>query len=301
MKSKSSIIGHMACFVAYAIFGVNIVTTKDLTASHLVSPLALFTVRSVCAGALFWLISFFMPGERVAKEDYLKIFAASILGFFFTQITFLMAISEITPMDCSIVSALSPIYTMFIAAVAIKEPITWRKAGGVALSFAGAVYLIINSVSSGGATSTTLRGVVLIVLNSLCFSLYLGIFRPVIQRYSAVTFMKWIFLFSTLLSLPVSAMEFTRIDYAAFTPTLVGELAYLVVGATFVSYLLIPIGQQRIRPTLVSMYSYVQPIVAIAISIIIGMDTLSWQKVIAAATVFGGVVIVSYSRSAKNG
>ena len=81
MKSKSSIIGHMACFVAYAIFGVNIVTTKDLTASHLVSPLALFTVRSVCAGALFWLISFFMPGERVAKEDYLKIFAASILGF----------------------------------------------------------------------------------------------------------------------------------------------------------------------------------------------------------------------------
>ena len=113
--------------------------------------------------------------------------------------------------------------------------------------------------------------------------------------------MKWIFLFSTLLSLPVSAMEFTRIDYAAFTPTLVGELAYLVVGATFVSYLLIPIGQQRIRPTLVSMYSYVQPIVAIAISIIIGMDTLSWQKVIAAATVFGGVVIVSYSRSAKNG
>ena len=204
-------------------------------------------------------------------------------------------------MDCSIVSALSPIYTMFIAAVAIKEPITWRKAGGVALSFSGAVYLIINSVSSGGATSTTLRGVVLIVLNSLCFSLYLGIFRPVIQRYSAVTFMKWIFLFSTLLSLPVSAMEFTRIDYAAFTPTLVGELAYLVVGATFVSYLLIPIGQQRIRPTLVSMYSYVQPIVAIAISIIIGMDTLSWQKVIAAATVFGGVVIVSYSRSAKNG
>ena len=111
----------MACFVAYAIFGVNIVTTKDLTASHLVSPLALFTVRSVCAGALFWLISFFMPGERVAKEDYLKIFAASILGFFFTQITFLMAISEITPMDCSIVSALSPIYTMFIAAVEDME------------------------------------------------------------------------------------------------------------------------------------------------------------------------------------
>jgi drug/metabolite transporter (DMT)-like permease len=74
------------------------------------------------------------------------------------------------------------------------------------------------------------------------------------------------------------------------------ELAFLIVCATFVTYFLVPVGQKRLRPTLVSMYSYVQPIVAIVVSIYVGMDTLSWQKVLAAVTVFTGVIIVSRSR-----
>ncbi|HBK28631.1 MAG TPA: EamA family transporter, partial [Parabacteroides sp.] len=91
---------------------------------------------------------------------------ASILGFFLTQVSFLMAISDITPMDCSIVSALSPVYTMFIAAIALKEPITWEKAGGVVVSFCGIVYLILNSVSSAnGVTQTKPVGVALIIVN----------------------------------------------------------------------------------------------------------------------------------------
>ena len=75
------------------------------------------------------------------------------------------------------------------------------------------------------------------------------------------------------------------------------ELSYLIVCATFISYFLIPFGQRRIRPTLVSMYSYIQPIVAIGISIIIGMETFTWQKVLAAIMVFIGVIIVSQSKS----
>ena len=89
-------------------------------------------------------------------------------------------------------------------------------------------------------------------------------------------------------------------DYSQLSSTYLSELAFLIVCSTFITYFLIPVGQKRIRPTLVSMYSYVQPIIAIVISICIGMDTLSWQKILAAAMVFGGVVMVNYSRSAKS-
>lgn len=241
-----------------------------------------------------------MPYEKVEKRDYIQIFAASILGFFLTQITFLFAISDITPMDCSIVSALSPIYTMFIAAVAIKEPITLRKAGGVILSFCGIIYLILHSTGAvEGVTETKPIGLILMILNSLCFSLYLGIFKPIIQKYSVITFMKWIFLFSLLLSLPFAGQELVQINYTALPTPVLFDLGFLILFATFISYFLIPFGQKRIRPTLVSMYSYVQPIIAIFLSVYIGMDTLSWQKVIATITVFTGVIIVSYSRSRK--
>lgn len=301
MIQNKSTIGHIACFIAYAIFGFNIIVCKDLTSGSHVSPMAIFFLRSIGAGLIFWLISLFMPAEKVDKRDYLKIFAASIFGFFLTQITFLMAISEITPMDCSIVSSMSPIYTMFIAAIVLREPITLKKAGGVLLSFAGIIYLILNSTrSTGGVAESSVIGIALMVANSICFSLYLGMFKPTIAKYSVVTFMKWIFLFSTIVSLPFAGGEIISLDYSTLPTSFLGELAFLIICATFITYFLIPIGQKHIRPTLVSMYSYVQPIIAIAISIFIGMDTLSWQKIVAATTVFAGVVLVSFSRAAKS-
>ena len=298
MKEKT--IGHLACFIAYAIFGINIIVCKDLTSSRLISPIALFGLRSLGAGLLFWLISYFLPKEKVDQKDFGKILMASLLGFFLTQVTFLMAIPDITPMDCSIVSSLSPIYTMFIAAYVLKEPITLRKAGGVAISFFGIIYLIMNSVTgAGGTIETSWVGILLMIANSLSFSLYLGLFKPVITKYSVITFMKWIFLFATLFSFPWTISELRTFDYSLLTSTYLSELAFLIICSTFITYFLIPLGQKRIRPTLVSMYSYVQPIIAIVISIWVGMDTLSWQKLLAAAMVFGGVVLVNYSRSAK--
>ena len=299
MKEKTT--GHLACFIAYAIFGINIIVCKDLTSSRLISPLALFCLRSLGAGSLFWIISCFLPKEKVEKKDYGKIMMASLLGFFLTQMTFLIAIPDITPMDCSIVSSLSPIYTMFIAAFALKEPITLRKVGGVAISFLGVIYLILNTVTGQGSTvETSWVGILLMIANSLCFSLYLGLFKPVITKYSVITFMKWIFLFAAAFSLPLAAKELITFDYGLLSGTYLSELAFLIVCSTFITYFLIPLGQKRIRPTLVSMYSYVQPIIAIVISIWVGMDTLSWQKVLAAVMVFGGVVLVNYSRSAKS-
>jgi drug/metabolite transporter (DMT)-like permease len=109
--------------------------------------------------------------------------------------------------------------------------------------------------------------------------------------------MKWIFLFAFAVSFPFSAQEIITLPWQEIPTIQLAELAYLIVCATFITYFLIPLGQKRIRPTLVSMYSYVQPIIAIVISICIGMDTLTWQKVLAAAMVFGGVIVVSYSKS----
>ncbi len=300
MQDKSKAIGHLACFGAYAIFGLNIIVCKDLMGGHLISPIAIFTLRSLGAGLLFWILSLFLPAEKVEPLDYLKIFAAAFTGYFVTQMTFLVAIPDVTPMHCSILSALTPIYTMFIAALVLKEPLSWKKAGGVLVSLSGVLFLIFNNASSGGVAESKLSGILLMFLNGLSFALYLGIFRPVITKYSVVTFMKWIFLFSSLMSLPFSFKEVIHIQWATIPSAQLWELGFLILFATFTAYFLIPLGQKRIRPTLVSMYSYCQPIIATVISIIIGMDILTWQKVLAALLVFSGVFIVSRSRSASH-
>jgi len=297
---KDILIGHLACAVTYIIFGFNIVICRDIATQGGLAPILLFSIRALVAGLLFWIVSLLMPHERVEPRDLLKLVGAGVLGLFLPQLTFLNAIGLTTPVDLSIIGSITPILTMLTAALFLKEPITWKKVLGVALSFGGVVWLILQSVAmGGGADKTHPLGVVFCIANSLVFALYLGTCRPLISRYSSVTCMKWMFLSSFVLSLPFSLPHLPSTDFAAVPTHVWWGIAYLVFFATFVAYLLIPIGQQRIRPTLVSMYGYLQPIIAIAVAIATGMDTLTFTKLTAALLVFTGVWVVNQSRAAS--
>lgn len=296
---NTKLLGHLSVFFAYTIFGFNIIICKDLTTSSLVSPMGLFCFRAIGATALFWLLSFFMPKEKVERKDLPKIFLASMLGLFLTQISFLKAIQITTPLDTAIITSITPIFTMFVAAIALKEPITLKKAGGVAISFAGVILLILNTVHAGSVTETKPLGIVLMIFNCLFFACYLGIFRPLIAKYNVVTFMKWMFLFSMVVSVPLNIKEMTHIDFSVMPTNYRLELGFLILFSTFIAYFLIPVGQKHLRPTVISLYAYLQPLIATITSIYLGMDHLSWQKVVAAALVFTGVILVNKSRAAK--
>lgn len=290
--------GHLAAATAYAIFGFNIVFCKDIAKAEVISPMALYTLRALVAAVLFWLISIFTPRERVPWRDILKIGAASIIGLFIPQVTFLQAITVSTTIDTSILGSLTPIWTMFFAFFCLGEPLTFKKITGVALSFLGALLLIFNSVhASNGVESTSTAGIILLLINTISFALYLGMFRPLISRYSVITFMKWAFLWSLAISLPLSWHGLVSADYAHITPQVGGEIAFLILAATCVAYFLIPLGQKHLRPTVVSMYTYLQPIIACICSMCMGMDTLTWQKMLAFVLVLGGVAIVNQSRA----
>ena len=294
------LLGHLSTAAAYSIFGLNIVFCKDIANTQCVEPIVLFTLRSGGAALLFFLISVFLPKEKVERSDFVKIAGASVIGLFIPQVTFLVAISMATSIDTAIMSTLGPIFTMIFAFIFLGEPVTLRKAGGVALSFAGVIFLILNSVHLGGASSSTPLGIVLLLVNCLSFSLYLGLFRPVIYKYSVVNFMKWSFLISAVLSLPFSMKGLLNTDFAAIPPKVCFEIGYLILCATCMAYFLIPFGQKRLRPTLVSMYTYLQPIIAAVVSISTGIDTLGWQKILATVLIISGVVLVSKSRAANS-
>lgn len=293
-------IGHLACAAAYIIFGVNVVVCRDIATDGGLQPIVLFSMRALVAGALFWLVSLFTPREPVPWRDLLRLAGAGVLGLFMPQLTFLHAIAHTTPVDLSVMSTTTPIFTMFVAAIFLREPITWMKALGVALSFGGILWLILQSTfASNGPSETEPIGIMYCFANYIVFALYLGTCRPLIARYTVVTSMKWMFLASFLLSLPFSMPHLPQSDFAAVPLQVWWEIGFMIFFSTFLAYYLIPVGQQRIRPTLVSMYGYLQPIIAIAVAIWTGMDRLTFTKVLAALLVFTGVWVVNQSRAAK--
>lgn len=296
MEKNSALAGNLACFTAYAIFGFNIISCKSIANDGHITPMALFCLRSFGATALFWLWSLFTdPRDQVARKDLWKVALASFLGLFLTQVSFLFAIKQTTAIDVSILSSLTPIMTLIISAIVIKERITWSGVTGIVLSLVGVLILIFNCVNiRSGAASTSVWGIVLMMVNTLCFASYVGIFKPLIQKYSVVTFMKWMFLFSSLMALPFSFSAFAASDLSAVPADVMGQVLYVVVFATFVAYFLIPIGQKRLRPVVVCMYTYVQPVIAMVIALAMGLDTLNALKIVATVLVFVGVGLVNF-------
>lgn len=290
-------IGNLSCFAAYFIFGFNIVFCKNIANCALVSPIALFCFRSFGALILFCIWSLASGNrEKVEVGDMWKVALASFLGLFLTQISFLKAVTMATAVDVSILSVLSPVMAMIVAAVALRERIRLSGILGLGMSMAGVIFLILNthSVTSGAAT-TSVWGVLLMIVNTLAFACYVGIFKPLIQKYSVVCFMKWMFLFSSLFALPFGVKDLMTLDYASIPLDIVLQILYVVVFATFVSYFLIPIGQKYISPVLVCMYSYLQPIMAMAISLAMGLDVMTWSKAVACILVFIGVSVVNFA------
>ena len=296
MEKNSALIGNLACFTAYDIFGFNIISCKNIAIDGNITPMALFCLRSFGATLLFWIwLLFTAPREQVEKKDLWKVAIASFLGLFMTQLSFLFAITKCTAIDASIMSTLSPIMTLIISAIVIKERITWSGITGIVLSLVGVIILIFNCVSiRSGADSTSIWGILGMIANTLCFASYVGIFKPLIQKYSVVTFLKWMFLFSSLMALPFAFGAFGASNLAAVPMNIMWHVIYVVIGATFIAYFLIPIGQKRLRPVVVCMYTYVQPVIAMVIALAMGLDTLNLLKVLATVLVFVGVGLVNF-------
>ena len=298
MNDFSKAKGHLAIFAANAIFGLGVPVTKALL-DDWVTPMGYMASRCVFAAVIFWVIAYFMPKEPVEKRDLVVIMLAGLLGFVISQTLTAWALDFTTPVYYSLVAAMTPVAVMILAAIFLKENITAVKIVGVLLAIAGALLMLFISWQSGTGKNDLL-GIFLTVLSMLTWAVYLIVTRKVSAKYSSVTQMKYVFLVSAIVTLPIALFTEPqqRLYSSAWEWSGVIEMAFIVLFATVLGYFLIPYGQKRIRPTLVSMYSYLQPIIATVISIVTGLDILTWQKLLATILVFAGVWLVIRSRAA---
>ncbi|MDR1005242.1 MAG: DMT family transporter [Bacteroidales bacterium] len=294
MKEASK--GHLSIFAVNLIFGFNTPITKSVLSELHIQPLALTFLRFAGAAAAFWIASCFIKTAKATKKDIGLFFIASILGIVLNQMLFVVGLASTSPVDASIIVTIVPILTMIIAAFYLKEPVTTKKVAGVLIGLAGALLLILTSNHSG-AQSGSLKGDLLCIGSCLAYATYLTVFRDLIKRNHPVVLMKWMMLFGALISTPFCYQSVIAVDIPSLTTDEILKVCYVVLFATFVAYLLIAIGQARLRPTTLTMYNYFQPVVTTLISVYLGLDVFGWHKALAAGLVFLGVYVVTKSKS----
>lgn len=296
MMDKHKIEGHSAVLLANVIFGLGVPVTK-LLLDEWVSPMAYMATRCMGAAAIFWLISLFMPRERVERRDLLVIMGGGLLGFVVSQTLTAWALHFTTPVYFSIIATLTPVATMVCAALLIGERLSLRGALGVAIGVVGALLMVMVGWQ-GGSGMNDLLGIGLAVLSLLTWAVYLIITRKVSVKYTAVTQMKWVFLVSTLAVLPFSwtDLQASRLYSSQWAWSGVAEMAFIVVFATVAGFFAIPFALRYLKTTTVSVYTNLQPIVASFVAIAIGQDLLSWDKPVSLALVLLSAWIVNNSQ-----
>lgn len=303
--TKEQRYGHLAMLTASIAWGLMAPISKAAMNSDAVSAMLVADIRIFGAAILFWIFSLFTKNEKVAdKADYVKFFFAGLFAIILNQCVYVTGVSMTSPVDASIITTTLPIVTMIFAAIFIKEPITGRKAGGVLLGACGALLLLFGnrllpgaSVYAASGHSSSLTGDLLCFLAQCSYAIYLVIFRDLIKKYSPVTLMKWMFTFASVIMIPISGRSLALTGWSSISMTEYAELAYVLVFGTFLCYLIVPVGQKYLRPTLVAMYNYVQPVVAAVAAIIWGMDSFNILKVVAVVLIFSGVLLVNRSKA----
>ena len=295
-KHSNPIIAHLSMFMACAFWGLMAPLGKDAM-THGIDGMDMVAFRVAGGAMLFWLTSLFVRHEHVPMRDIMGFAGAGFLGIVTNQCLYTLGLSITSPVNASIVTTSMPIFAMILSALILKEPITGKKACGVLMGCSGALILILTSAAAVSDKVGDIRGDLLCLGAQFSFALYLSLFNPLIKRYTVFTTNKWMFLWASVFIIPLSMGHIMETDWPRVPEKTWWEAAYVVFFGTYVGYILTMIGQRTLRPTVVSVYNYVQPIVSVTASLILGIALLKWSQALAVALVFSGVWLVTKSRA----
>jgi drug/metabolite transporter (DMT)-like permease len=282
----------IAVSIATLIYGLNYTIAKEVMPIY-VQPFGFILIRVLGATAIFWLVSLFMKSEKIDKADFKKIFVAAIFGVALNMLAFFKGLSLTTPISASVMMVMSPIMVLIFSSILIRKPIGKQRILGVFIGLIGTV-LLITYGSSAAATSTNNNwGNFLVFINAASYGLYLVLAKDLSKKYHPITFIKWFYLFGLILVTPFGFVELTEVIWQKIPANIYWNIGFVVVFTTCITYLFNLYGLSKLKPTTVSVFIYLQPVIATIYALIVGSDTLNMVKVFATIFIFLGVYLVT--------
>jgi drug/metabolite transporter (DMT)-like permease len=261
------------------------------------NPEAIAMVRMV-GGALFFQAAVLFPAartgvgasSRLSWPIHAKLFGLAVLGVALNQALFLAGLRVSTPVVVTLLSSSIPVFTAALAIFFRKEVASWRTGLGLLMAVSGVVWL-----TGVGAVGQTDRGAILVALNSLSYAAYIVLSRSVVREVGAMRFMAWVFTYGALLFAPLGARALLDLP-SSLEPRGAWLLAYIVAVPTIAAYGLNAWALARSTATMVTIYIYLQPLLAALLAWVQLGQGVSSRAGVAALFILGGVAVTTLRR-----
>lgn len=288
---------HLITLAAFLCFGLMSPMCKWAMESGLINGVCMSAFRLCGAALLFWSISAAAPRQQIARRDWLPLILMSLCGMGINQFCYVIGLQYTSPTNACIITTSTPVFTYILSVLFLHAGIRARKVGGLFIAAVGAIILIIGSQVEGGRSGNPM-GDAICLASQLAASCYFVFFRGVLKRYHPIILMRWLFLISAILTLPLWAHELMQTKWEQFGTAEIAGSLYVVIFGSFISYLLLIIGQRKLEPSTVTAYNYIQPAIAAAAGIFLGVDTLTPQKIAAVCFIAVGVWLITKATNA---
>ncbi len=283
---------HLSVFLANLIFGINFSIVKFITPAA-IKPFGLNVVRVLVTSALLWLgYLFAKPQHKIEKKDIGRLIVCAITGVTINQLLFIKGLSITYSTHASLLMLCTPVLITAIAFVVLKEKINWIRILGLVCGIGVAALLILTGQKTGEGRNIIL-GDLFIILNAVSYSFYFVLAKPLLRIYGPVQLQRWVFTIGGIFILPFGWNEFIAIDWNGLSIQQWIALGFVVLGATYIAYLLNTYALQHLKASSTGSYIYLQPFFAGAVSFFFLHEPFSLTKFIAAILIITGVWLVN--------
>ena len=263
----------------------------NLVLGRYISPMAMVAASLVVAALLSLISLLWEKPEKVEPADRLKIFGAAMLMGVARKLCMMFGLASTSPIDGSIISTATPLIVLFLSVIVGIERLSKVKIIGLLLGMAGAIAIIVSSNHSSHNNSSVEGN--LLILTSACVSAaYMVWFKQLVGKYRVTTLLRWIYCASAIVMLPIGAHDILATDIATMDAKIVFASLFVLIVPTYVPNLLLNYSLRMVVPTTTSIYAYIQPVVAIILSVAMGLDKPHLDTLLFALVIFIGVGLV---------
>ncbi len=290
---------HFALFMVNTLYGASHVLAKGVMPAYL-SPNVFILFRVVGATALFWLVRMMVVKEKVHRKDLLLLATCGLFGVAINQLFFFHGLNLSSSINSGIIMALNPIMVVILSYLILKEKVTNTRVIGILLGAMGAILL---TLKGGTGKGDSMLGDLFLFINAASYAIYLVIAKPLMKKYSPLTVITYVFTFGTIyvLLFPPTITELFDTNFQIIPLSAWIKIGYVIVGVTFMTYLLTMYGLKYLSPSVSSAYIYLQPVLvmffAYSLSAIGIADdytgTITLEKIFYMIIIFIGVYITS--------
>jgi len=278
------------------IWGVNYTSVKFGTT--VLDPLAFNGVRITLAAlsllVIAQLATRFVGIEKAgwpSRRDIIALLLLGTLGNGLYQILFVEGIARTRAGDAALLISAAPAFIAIIGRVRGTEHVTPKGVFGIALSIIGMGLVVVGTTSAGPTQRATLLGDSLLLISSLCWSIYTVYSQPYTHRIGGLHLSAVTMVGGMVPMLLVAAPALVATSWAKLPPLAWGSLAYSGICALVIAYLFWYNGVRVLGPTRTAMYANVQPVFALAVAwLVLGEAITGWQ-IAGAISIITGLVL----------